>query len=323
MWLFIAAVLLGFALLIWGADRFVVGAAATAHTLGVSHLLIGLTVVGLGTSAPEMLVSANAAFNGSPGIAIGNALGSNIANIALILGVTAMLVPLTVRSETLYRELPMLLAITLLSLVPFLDSYLSRLEGFMLISGLSLMLYWLVRLETRSRAGDPLRTEFEAEIRSDLKLGAALQLLLVGLVVLLVSSHILVWGATNIAAALGISDLVIGLTIVAIGTSLPELAASVSAAMKGEHDLAIGNVIGSNMYNLLAVMGLAGMIQPLALEPAVLNRDFPIMIGLTVILFALAYSWNEGGGRIGRFEGAALALAFVSYQGYLIFGVLA
>ncbi|NNF15366.1 MAG: calcium/sodium antiporter [Gammaproteobacteria bacterium] len=322
MFLYIAAILFGFALLIWGADRFVVGAASTAHSLGVSHLLIGLTVVGLGTSAPEMLVSADAAFNGSPGIAIGNALGSNIANIALILGLTALIAPLTVRSETLYRELPMLLAVTLLSLVPFLDSYLSRIEGFMLISGLGLMLYWLVRIETRSRANDPLHIEYESEIRSDLSLSTALMLLLVGLLVLLVSSHILVWGAIQVATELGISDLVIGLTIIAIGTSLPELAATISAALKGEDDLAVGNVIGSNMYNLLAVMGLAGIIQPLPLDPEVLNRDFPIMIGLTVILFAMAYSWNESGGRIGRREGAALAVAFFAYQGYVIYGVL-
>jgi len=322
MWLFIAAILVGFALLIWGADRFVVGAAATAHGLGVSHLLIGLTVVGLGTSAPELLVSANASYNGSPGLAIGNALGSNIANIGLILGMTALITPLKVRSETLYRELPMLLAITLVTLMPFLDRYLSRVEGIMLLSGLGLMLYWLVRIETRSRSSDPMRAEYEAEIRSDLSISTSLLLLLVGLAVLLVSSHMLVWGATSIAKIMGISDLVIGLTVVALGTSLPELAASISAALKGEHDLAIGNVIGSNMYNLLAVMGLAGVIRPTPLDPDVLQRDFPIMIGLTVILFAMANSWNASGGRINRSEGGALLIAFFSYQAYLIFGVL-
>jgi cation:H+ antiporter len=322
MWLYIVAVISGFALIIWGADRFVDGAAATAHRLGVSPLLIGLTIVGFGTSAPEILVSVNAALTGSPGIAIGNALGSNIANIGLILGITALISPLVVRSQTLTRELPILLAITLLSLLPFLDSHLSRAEGVMLLGGLILMMFWLVRLETRSLADDPLQAEVESEIRLDLTLGGALLLLLLGLAVLLFSSNLLVWGAKHIATELGVSDLLIGLTVIAIGTSLPELAASVSAARKNEHDLAIGNVIGSNMYNLLAVMGIAGAIEPAPMEPDVLNRDFPIMIGLTVMLFAMAYNWTRGDGRITRIEGAALLIGFVAYQSYLVYGVM-
>jgi len=316
----ITAILAGFALLIWGADRFVVGAAATAHRLGVSSLLIGLTVVGFGTSAPEIMVSISAAVSGASELAVGNALGSNIANIGLILGITALLMPLVVRSQTLRRELPMLLAITLLALMPFLDSHLSRFEGFALLSGLVLMLFWLVRLEATSDASDELKAEADAEIRHDLTLKKAIVILLIGLVVLLTGSQLLVWGATGIAKTLGISDLVIGLTVVAIGTSLPELAASVSAVYKNEHDLAIGNVIGSNMYNLLAVMGVAGIIHPTTLNSAVLQRDFPVMIGLTVLLFAMSYGWRTGVKRIDRREGAALLLIFVVYQVYIIYG---
>ncbi|MFK8030247.1 MAG: calcium/sodium antiporter [Gammaproteobacteria bacterium] len=318
--LMITAVLAGFALLIWGADRFVVGAAATAHRLGVSSLLIGLTVVGFGTSAPEIMVSISAAAGGAPELAAGNALGSNIANIGLILGLTALIMPLVVRSQTLRRELPMLLAITLLALMPFLDSYLSRFEGLALVGGLVLMLFWLVHLETSSNSSDQLVAEADAEIRHDLSLAKAVSILLVGLIVLLAGSQLLVWGATGIAKTLGISDLVIGLTVVAIGTSLPELAASIAAVFKNEHDLAIGNVIGSNMYNLLAVMGIAGIIQPTALDAKVIERDFPVMIGLTVLLFVMAYGWRKGGQRINRLEGAALLAIFVVYQSYIIYG---
>ncbi len=313
------AVLAGFALLIWGAHLFVTGAAATAHDLGVSHLLIGVTIVGLGTSAPELLVSANAAFRDAPGIAIGNALGSNIANVGLILGMTALIVPLTVQSQTLRREMPVLLAITLLTLLPFLDGYFSRVEGLALLGGLVLMLVWLVRAETTDKPDlDP--DTFDEEIPSDMSLPKAIGLTLIGLAILLASSHMLVWGAQNIARALGVSELVIGLTVIAIGTSLPELAASLTAAMRGQHDLAIGNVIGSNMYNLLAVMGTAGALSPSRPDAAVLQRDFPVMIGMTVVLFAMAYSLNdEKGGRIARFEGGALLTAFFAYQGYVIF----
>lgn len=321
MLIYIAALTAGVALLVWGADRFVIGAAATAHNLGVSHLLIGLTVVGFGTSAPEILVSFNAAVGGNPNLAIGNALGSNISNIALILGLTALIQPLRIRSQTLNRELPVLLAVTLLTVLPFLDGRLSRAEGIALLLGLGLMMYWLVRVEVLSRASDPMVAELEAEIRSDMTMLAAVGMLLLGLVTLVVSSKMLVWAAINIAAALGVSDLVIGLTIVAVGTSLPELAASIAAALKNEHDLAIGNVIGSNMWNLLAVLGVAGAIAPTDFAREVLTRDFLVMIGLTIALFAMAY--NIGGeGSIKRSEGAALLLAFVSYMGFIIYTAL-
>ncbi|MBT8136894.1 MAG: calcium/sodium antiporter [Gammaproteobacteria bacterium] len=318
MLIYLASILSGFVLLVWGADRFVIGAAATAHNLGVSSLLIGLTVVGFGTSAPEILVSINAAMADNPHLAVGNALGSNIANIALILGITALVRPLRVRSLTLRREMPVLLAVTLLTLLPFLDLNLSRAEGFALLSGLGLMMYWLVRVELESTPGDPMVAEVEAEIRSDLSMRQALGMLLLGLVVLLAASRLLVWAATNVATELGVSDLVIGLTIVAIGTSLPELAASITAAVKDEHDLAIGNVIGSNMYNLLAVLGFAAAIAPTDLERAVLTRDFLVLIGLTIALFAMAYNVGGDEGNIKRSEGAALLLAYTGYMGFLL-----
>lgn len=317
MLIYIASILSGFVLLVWGADRFVIGAAATAHNLGVSSLLIGLTVVGFGTSAPEILVSINAAVGDNPKLAVGNALGSNIANIALILGITALVRPLRVRSLTLRREMPVLLAVTLLTLLPFLDLNLSRAEGFALLSGLGLMMYWLVRVELESTAGDPMAAEVEAEIRVDLSMLQALGMLLLGLLVLLASSRLLVWAAINVASELGVSDLVIGLTIVALGTSLPELAASITAALKNEHDLAIGNVIGSNMYNLLAVLGVAAAIAPTDLERAVLTRDFLVLIGLTIALFAMAYNIG-GAGSIKRSEGAALLLCYIGYMGFLL-----
>ena len=318
----IFAVLAGFVLLVWGADRFVAGAAGTARQLGVSTLIIGLTIVGFGTSAPEMLVSAMASFAGNPGLAIGNAIGSNITNIALILGVTALVTPLTVRSETLRRELPLLMAIMLVSIGLLADQELDRIDGILLMVALGGFLVWLIRLGMSSKGSDPIIAEFQDEIPQDMSLGKGIFWLVAGLVVLLGSSRLLVWGAVNIAETYGVSDLIIGLTIVAIGTSLPELAASVVAARKGEHDIAIGNVLGSNIFNLLAVMGLPGIIMPGRFEPEVLSRDFPVMIFLTLLFFGLAYGIG-GTGRITRAAGAVLLACFFGYQLILYFGILA
>lgn len=308
----VAAVVIGFALLLWGADRFVVGAAATARNLGVSPLIVGLTIVGFGTSAPEILVSAIAAWDGNTGLAIGNALGSNITNIALILGVTALAKPLVVRSETLRREFPVLLATMLAALVLVMDAELDLVDGILLLIGMAVMLYWIASLGLRGRT-DPIVAEFTAEMPAQMPTWRALSWLLAGLVLLLVSSRALVWGAVQIAVSAGVSDLVVGLTIVAIGTSLPELAASVTSALKGEHDIAIGNVIGSNMFNLLVVLGVPGIIRPGAVPGGVLERDFPVMIGLTLALFAMAYGFRRPG-HINRPEGAVLLLAFIGYQ---------
>jgi cation:H+ antiporter len=306
-------VLAGFALLMIGADKFVTGAASIAKILGVSPLIIGLTIVGFGTSAPEMLISGMASWDGNPGLAIGNAIGSNIANIALVLGATALIIPLDVKSETLRREYPILFAIMLATLMLLTDGELSRIDGYLLIAGFCVMMYLVVSLGMRSRRTDPIKTEFEAEIKITLSTKMAIFWFLVGLTLLLLGSRVLVSGAVDIAKELGVSDLVIGLTIVAIGTSLPELAASIMSAIKKEPDIAIGNIIGSNMFNLLAVLGLPGIIAPGIVPAMVLERDFPVMIGITLALFAMAYGFR-GPGRLNRYEGGLLLLAFAGYQ---------
>jgi len=320
MLLNVAAIVVGFALLVWGADRFVLGAASIARNLGLSPMLIGLTIVGLGTSAPEILVSTMASVQGNPGLAIGNAIGSNIANIGLILGITALIVPLTVCSDALRREYPILLAICMLVLVLMLDGELGRIDGAILMLSLVLVIYGLARIALRSRTEkDPMEAEYEAEMPEAISTKAAVIWFIVGLGVLLFSSRLLVWGAVNIAVSFGISDLIIGLTIVALGTSLPELAASITSALKNEHDIAIGNVIGSNMYNLLAVLSVPGVIMPGIFAPEVLSRDLPIMIGLTLAIFIMGYGFG-GNGRINRFEGLLLVLCFVGYQAFLFIG---
>ncbi len=312
----VLAIIAGFILLLWGADRFVAGAAAAARNLGISPLIIGLTIVGFGTSAPEILVSVMASINGNTALAIGNAIGSNITNIALVLGATALVTPLAVRSEILRREFPILLAIMLVALMMISDGELGRVDGIVLLTGLGVMLYWVVNLGLRDRRTDALGTEFEAEIPTDMSNMMAAVWFTLGLLLLLGGSRMLVWGAVEVATHFGVSELVIGLTIVAIGTSLPELAASIISALRREHDIAIGNVIGSNMFNLLAVMGLPGAIHPGPVPEQVLSRDYPVMLVLTLVLFAVAYGFR-GPGRITRAEGALLLLAFFAYQGVL------
>lgn len=315
----IVAIISGFAMLVWGADRFVHGAAATASNLGVSTLVVGLTIVGFGTSAPEILVSIMAAASDNSGLAVGNAIGSNIANVGLVLGVTALITPLSVNSGTLRREFPLMLLVSILALVLVLDFTLSRIDGVILLSGLVLMLYWLVRLGKSKRFPEPMQSEYEREIPI-ITLKRALFLTIIGLLVLLISSRILVYGAVNIAQMLGLSNLIIGLTIVAIGTSLPELAASVMSALKKEPDIAIGNILGSNMFNLMAVLGIPGIMAPVELESPVLSRDFAFMLGLSVALFIFAYGFKRPG-RINRLEGATLLGIYIAYMVVLYFSL--
>jgi cation:H+ antiporter len=317
----VTAIICGFGLLIWGAERFVHGAAAIAKNLGVAPLIIGLTIVGIGTSAPEILISIIAAYQGNPALAVGNALGSNITNIALVLGITAIMMPLVVKSETLKREYPAMFLIMILALALCLDGELSRLDGTILLTGLVIMILWMIRLGRSKDKTDPLEAEFEQEIPL-LSTGKALLWLALGMILLLVSSRALVWGSINIAHFYGVSDLIIGLTIVAIGTSLPELAASIASALKGEPDIAIGNIIGSNMFNLLAVLGIPGLIAPHVLDPAVITRDFPFMIGLSIVLFIMAYGF-KGEGRINRFEGSLLLGGYVTYMLVLYYSAIA
>ena len=312
------AILLGFALLIWGADRFVIGASALARNLGVPPLLIGLTIVGFGTSAPEILVSGVASLQGNPGLAIGNALGSNIANIGLILGATALVVPLMIDSDVLRKELPMLLVITMGSMILLADQRLDRIDGLLLISALLVSSFLVIKIGISRQKSDELAQEFNEEIPVDLSTAAAIGIFLLGLVVLLVGSKVLVAGAVEIARGLGVSDLVIGLTIVAIGTSLPELAASIASALKNEHALAVGNIIGSNMYNLLAVLPIPGLFAPGMTSPEVMQRDMPVLLGLTVALFLLGRG-RSGKGLIGRVQGLILLFVFAGYQYWIYY----
>ena len=310
-------VFVGLLLLIWGADRFVHGAAATARNLGIPPLLIGLTIVALATSAPEILVSLVAAMRGEPDLAIGNAIGSNIANVGLVLGVVAILRPIELKSATLRREMPALLAVTLLTVSLFLDSYLGRVDGLVLLAGLVIVMIWLARLGMRSASSDPLQAEFDAEIPKHMSMRTAIFWLLVGVATLLVGAELMVDGAIDIANALGVSQVVIGITMVALATSLPELAVSAVAAFRGEYGLAIGNIVGSNIFNLLAVIGVAAVIQPTALPPSVLSLHIFVMVAFTLVLFAMTYEY-EGRGQITRFEGFALIAAYVAYQAYVV-----
>jgi len=313
----IAEVFAGLILLIWGADRFVHGAAATARNLGVAPLMIGLTIVSFATSAPEILVSVVAAGRGQADLAIGNAVGSNIANIGLVLGAVALFRPIELKSATLRREMPALLAVSLLTVALFLDSYLARIDGFVLLTGLVIVIIWLVRLGIRSSSTDPLQTDFEAEIPQDTSMKWAIIWLIVGIVALLYGADFLVDGAINIARAIGVSEMVIGITLVALATSLPELAVSLVSAIKGEFGIAIGNIVGSNIFNLLAVIGVAAVIQPSVMPPSMLSLHLFVMVAFTLVLFAMTYEY-DGRGVITRYEGFALLAAFLAYDTYVV-----
>ncbi len=310
------AVVVGLALLVWGSDRFVFGASATARNLGVSPLIIGLTIVGAGTSAPEALVSATAAFNGNPGLSIGNALGSNIANVGLVLGVTALVRGVLVRSKIFRLEFPVMFLVMGLAWLLLSDGLLDRRDGVILTLAFLLLLALMMFIAIRARRSDPLRREFAREIPVHVGTPMALLWFAVGLAALLLGAQAIVWGAVGIARGFGVSDLLIGLTVVAVGTSLPELAASITSVLRNEPDIAVGNVIGSNMFNLLPVLALPGLIAPTPVPPEALQRDFPVMLTLSVALLVMAWGFR-GAGRIARWEGAVLVLAYISYQGLL------
>ena len=303
----------GFLLLVWGADRLVAGASAAARNLGVSPLIIGLTIIGFGTSAPEMVVSAVATLKGNSGLAVGNAIGSNIANMGLVLGITALIYPLRLESTALKREYPMLLLVMLVCFLMALNGIYSQREGWALLAGLLLVVVWIVNIGLHRPQSDPLAEEFDAEIPKNVPTKIAVFWLVVGLIVLPVSSTFLVDGAITIARFLGVTDTVIGLTIVALGTSLPELATAITAALNREDDLAIGNIIGSNIFNLLGVLGIAATIQPVELMPIFLARDFPAMFLMTGALYLMASDFR-GPGRIGRRSGGVLLAMFASYM---------
>ena len=314
MWINIVALLIGLVILVYSADWFVRGTASIARIFGVSPLLIGLTVVGLGTSAPEILVATLASMQGNTGLAVGNALGSNIANVGLILGTTALIAPIAVHSKMLKRELPILMLTSIgCYLLVLHDYHLGIFDGLLMLAALVVFFWWLIKTAFKERRDDPYNQELEKELPDVLPKTKAWKYSVVGLVGLLFSSKLLVWAGVKIAEFYGVSDLVIGLTIVALGTSLPELAASITSVLKKEDDLAIGNIIGSNMYNLLAVYALPGLIAPGAVMRSVVTRDFPVMLAFTGVLFFLGYGFAKAG-KITRLEGAALLLGYIIYQ---------
>ena len=312
------AIILGLVALVWSAERFVDGSAATARYFGMPPLLIGMVIVGFGTSMPEMVVSALAAIQGNPGIALGNAYGSNITNIALILGLTAVICPITIHSQILRKELPILTAITGVAIYQLWDGALSRLDAIMLIVIFLLLMGWTIWQGMKQRS-DAFADEMNTELLSqpNVPVRRALFWMITGLIILIISSRFLVWGAVSIAQQLGISDLVIGLTIVAIGTSLPELASSIIAARKGEDDIALGNVIGSNLFNTLMVVGIAGLISPQQTEPEILSRDILVMTLLTLSLFIFGFGIRKKK-MINRTGGILLLGCFSGYTSYLV-----
>lgn len=319
MYLATLFVVVGLLLLTYGADRFVTGAASLARNLGLPPIVIGMTVVGFATSAPEMLVAGVAALSGSGDVAVGNALGSNIANIGLVLGATAIMSPLVVHSAVLKREYPLMFAALVLAWILMADGRLERMDGTLLAVGLAFSLYLIGRMASSSKRSDPLVAELEHELPpGTLSTSAACGWLLLGLALLLVGSHALVDGAVTVARQFGVSELVVGLTVVAVGTSLPELAASLMSAYKREPEIALGNVIGSNLFNTLGVLCIPGLLAPGRFDPAVLSRDFPVMMGFSAALYLFA------GGvfrqeRIGRFQGGLLLVAFIVYEVWLFY----
>ncbi|PSW56464.1 calcium/sodium antiporter [Photobacterium leiognathi] len=309
----------GLVLLVWSADRLVYGAAALARNFGVAPLVIGMTILAMGSSAPEMMVSATAALAGKTDTAVGNVLGSNIANIALILGITALLKPLSISSTIIRRELPLMLGVTVIAGLLLWDNYLGRMEGVFLAVLFVLFLLAMLKI-SRASKNDPLMENQEEEIPTGVSNSSALIWVFIGLGLLLYSSDMVVESAVTIAKYFGMSDLVIGLTIIAVGTSLPELAASIASIYKGEDDMAVGNIIGSNVFNILAVMGIPGLLNPSVLSPFAMSRDFYVMLALSVLLLLMALGKRR---RINRVEGGILVICFIAYQAYLFLNVSA
>ncbi|MDC5820751.1 calcium/sodium antiporter [Vibrio europaeus] len=313
--------IIGLVFLVWSADKLVFGAAALARNVGISPLVIGMTILAMGSSAPEMMVSATAALDGKTDTAVGNVLGSNIANIALILGITALIKPLSISSAVLRRELPLMIGVTLLAGVLLWDSHLGFYEGVLLFALFGAFILTMLRISRNEKKnGDAFIEEQESEVPEGVSNGKAAMWVVIGLIVLPLAASVLVDNAVIIAQYFGMSDLVIGLTIIAVGTSLPELAASLAGVMKGEDDMAVGNIIGSNVFNILAVMGIPGILNPSILSEYAMGRDFWVMLGVSLLLVAMALGKSRS---INRFEGAVLFCCFIGYQAYLIMNMTA
>lgn len=317
MTLAIIAMIIGLALLVWSADIFIDGATDIAVKYNMPSFLIGVLILGVGTSAPELVVSGLSALAGSPGLALGNAYGSNIMNITLVLGITAFISPILIRGAIIKQDMPLLLAVTLLGAWQLADGTLSRLDGIVLCIALVVVLMIQVVLALRQAAP----TEPVAAL-DEVSSTRAIFSLIIGLVVLILSSRAIVWGAVELATLWGISELLIGLTIVAIGTSLPELVASIVAARRGEHEMALGNIIGSNLFNTLGVVGLAAIIHPLAVDPVILSRDVLAMTIITMLLFILAVVAYKRNGYLGKGSGIVLMTGFIGYTSWLVSSAL-
>ncbi|MEZ9700260.1 calcium/sodium antiporter [Vibrio sp. 10N.261.46.E12] len=317
----IALLVIGLGFLVWSADKLVYGAAALARNFGISPLVIGMTILAMGSSAPEMMVSATAALDGKTDTAVGNVLGSNIANIALILGITALIKPLSISSGVIRRELPLMIGVTLLAGALLWDNHLGFYEGVLLFVLFAAFLFAMLQISrSEKKNGDAFLDEQESEIPEGVSNPKAAMWVVIGLIILPLAADMLVDNAVTIAKYFGMSDLVIGLTIIAVGTSLPELAASLAGVMKGEDDMAVGNIIGSNVFNILAVMGIPGILNPSILSEFAMGRDFWVMLGVSLLLVVMALGKSRS---VNRIEGGILIVTFVAYQSYLLMNMSA
>jgi len=317
----VAFLIVGLIILVWSADKLVFGSAALARNFCISPLVIGMTILAMGSSAPEMMVSATAALNGKTDTAVGNVLGSNIANIALILGITAIIKPLSISSPVLRREFPLMIAVTLLSGAIMWNNHLGFYEGVLLFALFGVFILAMLKISrSEQKNNDVLLHEQESEIPEGVSNPKAAIWVVIGLILLPISANLLVDNAVIIAKYFGMSDLVIGLTIIAVGTSLPELAASLAGVLKGEDDMAVGNIVGSNVFNILAVMGIPGMLNPSMLSEHAMGRDFWVMLAVSLLLVVMALGKSRS---INRIEGGILLATFLSYQTYLFMNMAA
>ena len=308
MFISILSLLIGFALLIWSADSFTDNGAGIARIFNISPLIIGLLIFGFGTSAPEMLVSGLAAYDGHPELSIGNAFGSNIFNIGLVLAITAIIYPVTVEKSVLKKEWVFLFLSSLVAGFLLIDGFLSFLDGLILLALLFLFLFYVF---SESKKGNSKDLEVKEDSSNNQNKGKTWLFLLVSLIILVSSAKLVVWGGTNLALVFGVSDLIIGLTIVALGTSLPELAVAISSALKKQHQMIIGNIIGSNLFNTLGVLAIPGLILPFQIPIELMSRDYIYMITLTILILVLSFKL-----KINRFGGIILLaiLALYLYQ---------
>lgn len=309
-------VIISLGLLLWAANHLVIGASGIAKSFNIPPLFIGLSIVAIGTTAPEIMVSVVAALHQKTDMAVGNAIGSNIANIGLVLGITALIQPLHTQSALLKREYPLLFIIMLLLYLLLFDGYLNLIDGVILLGGALILLIYIAWLSQKKQITDPYAKELEEMLSTQRSTLNNIIRIIMGIVILPLSANWLVNAAAAIASWFGISDLVIGLSLLAVGTSLPELATSVVAALKKEDDIAIGNILGSNMFNILLVLSFPGLIYPDKISDSFLWRDMPMMIFLTLMLLLFNYKKNK---RITRWDGALLVFIYMTYLSYLAF----